>query len=71
MEAQSNDKATGPKPDIKPVVPQPDAKTKTPTDLTQQLVKKVHELYEQLGREEVRAVEEMESAQKEGRKDEE
>jgi hypothetical protein len=38
--------------------------------LSPQLVKKVHELYEQLGREEVRAVEEFETAQKDGPKDE-
>jgi len=38
--------------------------------LTPQLVKKVHELYEQLGREEVRAVEEFETAQKADQKDE-
>jgi H+-transporting ATPase len=33
--------------------------------LTPQLVKRVHELYEELGREEVRAVEDMEKAERE------
>ena len=74
---QSDAKATDSKPDAKAGEPKPDAKAtdnkpeekaKTPTDLTPQLVKKVHELYEELGREEVRVVEELEKAQKEGRK---
>ena len=38
-------------------------------DLTPQLVKRVHELYEELGREEVRAVEKLEKAEREIRKD--
>ncbi|MGA3128587.1 MAG: plasma-membrane proton-efflux P-type ATPase [Candidatus Korobacteraceae bacterium] len=50
-----------------------DAKPKTEAepnrDLTPQLVKRVHELYEELGREEVRAVEKMEKAEQEIRKD--
>jgi hypothetical protein len=62
-------KAAEPKPDTKATENNPKAKAKTPTDLTPQLVKKVHELYEELGREEVRVVEELETAQKEGRKD--
>ena len=33
-----------------------EAESTTPSDLTPQLVKRVHELYEELGREEVRAV---------------
>jgi len=36
-----------------------------PSDLTPQLVKRVHELYEELGREEVRAVEDLEKAKRE------
>ena len=35
---------------------QSEAKNKTSSDLTPQLVKRVHELYEELGREEVRVV---------------
>jgi HlyD family secretion protein len=53
-----------PKPEATPAEPKPEAKTepaseagaKKPSDLTPQLVKRVHELYAQLGREEVRAV---------------
>jgi hypothetical protein len=37
--------------------------------LTPQIVKRVHELYEELGREEVRAVEDLEKAQRENRKE--
>ena len=43
------------KPEVK-TVPPPEAKIKTASDLTPQLVKRVHELYEELGREEVRIV---------------
>ena len=50
--------------------PKPETKVKTPSDLTPQLVTRVHELYEELGREEVRAVEELEKAQRDNRKDE-
>ena len=55
--------------------PKPEAKTEptpgttTPSDLTPQLVKRVHELYEELGREEVRAVEKLEKSEQEIRKD--
>jgi H+-transporting ATPase len=42
--------------------PKREAKTETPSDPTPQLVKRVHELYEELGREDVRAVEDWESA---------
>jgi HlyD family secretion protein len=53
-----------PKPEATPAEPKPEAKTepaseagaKKPSDLTPQLVQRVHELYAQLGREEVRAV---------------
>ena len=41
----------------------PQAEAKKPSDPTPQLVKRVHELYEQLGREEVRAVQGWEKAQ--------
>jgi H+-transporting ATPase len=50
--------------------PKPGAKTTTPTDLTPQLVRRVHQLYEDLGRKDVQAVEEMEKAERERRKDE-
>lgn len=43
---------------------------KAAIDLTPQLVKPVHQLYEQLGREEVHAVEELEKAKRERSKDE-
>ncbi len=52
----------GPKPEAK-AEPQPEAKT--PSDVTPQLVKRVHELYEELGREDVRAVQDWEKAQRE------
>jgi H+-transporting ATPase len=40
--------------------PKPDAKT--PSEVTPQLVKRVHELYEELGREDVKAVQDWEQA---------
>jgi HlyD family secretion protein len=45
-----------PNPEAKAAEPAPEAKTKTPSDLTPQLIKRVHEFYEEIGREEVRAV---------------
>ena len=45
--------------------PSPGPKPQTPTDLTPQLVQRVHELYEALGREEVRVVEDLEKTQRE------
>jgi H+-transporting ATPase len=57
------------KPEAKPE-PKPEAKDETPSDLTPQLVKRVHELYEQLGREEVRAVQDWEKTEKDTGKDE-
>jgi len=41
-----------------------EAKTETPAGPTPQLVRRVHELYEELGREDVRAVEDWESAER-------
>jgi H+-transporting ATPase len=49
--------------------PKAETKAKTPADLTPQLVKRVHKLYEDLGREEVRAVEDLEKTERESRKD--
>jgi H+-transporting ATPase len=46
---------------------QPEAGAKPPTDLTPQLVKRVHELYEDLGRKDVQAVEELEKGKNEQR----
>ena len=48
----------------------PDAKAKTPSDLTPRIVKRVHELYEELGRNDLQAVEDLEQAEREIRKDE-
>jgi H+-transporting ATPase len=73
-EAKAEPKAetnTQPKPQAKPETkpeckdePKPEADDKTPSDLTPQLVKRVHELYEELGREEVRAVQDLEKAER-------
>ena len=55
-----------PKPSAAPVPEpraEPQAETRKPSDPTPQLVKRVHELYEQLGREEVRAVQDWEKAE--------
>lgn len=43
---------------------------KLPSDLTPQLVERVHKLYKELGRQDIRAVESLEKAEQEGRKDE-
>ncbi|MGC2461971.1 MAG: HAD-IC family P-type ATPase [Steroidobacteraceae bacterium] len=67
MEPQPETKAV-PKSDMK-VEPPPTAKAETPSDVTPQLVKRVHELYEELGRQDVRAVEDWEKAQGEIRKE--
>ena len=55
-----------PPPDAK-IEPKTETKAKTPSDLTPQMVERVHALYEQLGREEVRAVEDLEKAESETR----
>jgi len=74
VEPQPKTKAAQPKPEAK-VEPKPEAKTeskpeaKTPSDLTPQMVKRVHELYEELGRKDVQAVEDLEKAERENRKD--
>lgn len=46
------------------VTSEPGAKTETPSDPTQQLVKRVHQLYEELGREDVQAVQDWEAAER-------
>ena len=54
-----------PKSEIK-IEPKTEAHTETPSEVPPQLVKRVHELYEKLGREDVRAVEEWERAKTRG-----
>ncbi|WP_208449431.1 plasma-membrane proton-efflux P-type ATPase [Paraburkholderia phenazinium] len=46
------------------VTSEPEGKTQTLSDPTQQLVKRVHKLYEDLGREDVQAVQDWEAAQR-------
>jgi H+-transporting ATPase len=46
------------------VEPKPEAKVETPSEVSPQLAKRVHKLYEELGREDVRAVEELEQAER-------
>ncbi len=64
-----------PKPETK-TEPKPNAKVetdheaKTPSDLTPGIVKRVHELYEELRREDVRAVEDLEKTKRDNPKDE-
>jgi H+-transporting ATPase len=68
------DEKDGPKPEAK-TEPKPETKvepkpeTKPPSEVTPQLVKRVHELYEELGREEVRAVQDWEKNEQEAHKD--
>jgi H+-transporting ATPase len=52
---------TEPKPEAK-TEPKPEAKDKPQPDATPQLVKRVHELYEELGREDVQSVQDWEKA---------
>jgi H+-transporting ATPase len=54
-----------PKSEIR-IEPKTEAHTETPSEVPPQLVKRVHELYEKLGREDVRAVEEWERAKTRG-----
>ena len=68
-EPNSEARAAELKPEVK-TEPATEAKAKTPSELTPQIIKRVHELYEELGREEVRAVQEWEKAEQEIRKDE-
>ena len=61
------------KPELKPedkAEANPDAKVKATSDLTPGMVKRVHELYEELGRRDLRAVEDMEKAKNENQKNE-
>jgi H+-transporting ATPase len=63
-------KADQPKPDAKADQPKPEAKDKTQPDATPQLVERVHQLYEQLGREDVQTVQDWEKANPEPQKHE-
>ncbi|WP_223146298.1 plasma-membrane proton-efflux P-type ATPase [Pusillimonas sp. ANT_WB101] len=47
----------------------PEAGSRSPTDLTPALIERVHKLYEELGREDVHAVEELEKKAQEGQKE--
>ncbi|MEO6993621.1 MAG: DUF2934 domain-containing protein [Lacunisphaera sp.] len=70
-EPESEAKAE-PKPEAKAEAkaePKPDAKAEAPSNVTPQLVKRVHELYEELGREEVKPVEDWEKSKREIRPD--
>jgi H+-transporting ATPase len=61
------DAKTAPAPMIKAeptVAPATDARSKAPTDLTPQLIERVHALYQELGREDVLAVQALEQAEK-------
>jgi hypothetical protein len=49
--------------------PKPKARAETPSNLTPQIVKRVHELYEELGREDVQAVQDWEKSEREIQKD--
>jgi H+-transporting ATPase len=55
-------KADDTKPDVKADQPKPEDKDKEQSDVTPQLVKRVHELYEELGREDVQTVQDWEKA---------
>ena len=69
-------KETEPNSEVKAAEVKPEAKAgatpeaKASSELTPQIIQRVHELYEELGREEVRAVQEWEKAKGEMRKDE-
>jgi H+-transporting ATPase len=62
-------------PEAKPPEPEakaaePEAKPETPSEVTPETVKRVHRLYEELGREDVQAVQDWDKAQGETREDE-
>jgi H+-transporting ATPase len=63
-------KADQPEPEAKTDEPKPEAKDKTQSDVSPQLVKRVHELYEELGREDVQTVQDWEKAKSERQKNE-
>ena len=61
-EPQPQTKAAAPKPEAK-AEPKPATKVNPSSDVSPQLVKRVHKLYEELGRQDVRAVQELEEAE--------
>jgi H+-transporting ATPase len=61
-EAKPEDKADQPKTGAKADQPKPEAKDKAQSDVTPQLVKRVHELYQELGREDVQTVQDWEKS---------
>jgi H+-transporting ATPase len=68
VEPKPETKAAEPKPQDK-AEPESETKSRTPSDLTPGIVKRVHKLYEELGREDVQAVQDWEKTQRENRKD--
>jgi H+-transporting ATPase len=64
-EPKTEAKADQPKPEAKADGPKPEAKGKPQPDVSPQLVKRVHEVYEQLGREDVQTVQNFEKAEPE------
>ncbi|MFZ1205326.1 MAG: DUF2934 domain-containing protein [Candidatus Acidiferrales bacterium] len=64
QEVRKGASQAGSKPEAK-IEPKPDAKAQPPADLKLHIVKRVHELYEELGREDVREVEEWEKEDRE------
>ena len=69
-EPKPDTKADTPAPEAKADEQKPEAKDKTQPDATPQLIKRVHELYEQLGREDVQTVQNFEKAEQELRNNE-
>ena len=72
-EPQPETKVSDTKPESKPetnpaAFPQPETKVSTSPDVRPDIIKRVHELYEHLGREDVQAVEEKEKAERDARK---
>jgi H+-transporting ATPase len=61
-EPEPEAKADAPGPEAKADQPKPEAKDKTQPDATPQLIKRVHELYEELGRADVQSVQDWEKA---------
>jgi H+-transporting ATPase len=64
-EPKPDTKADAPAPEAKADKQKPETKDKAQPDATPQLVKRVHELYEQLGREDVQTVQNFEKAEQE------
>ncbi|MGO8753166.1 MAG: plasma-membrane proton-efflux P-type ATPase [Thermoguttaceae bacterium] len=69
VEPKPDEAKAAPRPEVKAET-KPGAKAETPPDVTPKMVKRVHELYEELGREDVREVEDWEKKEREKRKDE-